>query len=192
MTSPRCWTGQLRPGQFRPFIPYTLVYAASQMRLDVEGGSTAAGTPLWQYSPNNTPAQQFRFEDAGDGFVYIRTLAGLYVTADAPSGVHAGPGITLRVKQDVKYEPGSPGSVNPDAQRWRLTPPSVVIAGVTPVDFAISCAAVPGKVLQPLGGAPAAGTAVVLGDPAPHGPIAIPNPWTVTSPLLPPPVIGTH
>src|SRR5258708_7038009 len=87
--------GQLRPGQFRPFIPYTLVYATSQMRLDVQNASTATGTPLWQYSPNDTEAQKFRFEDAGNGFVYIRTLAGLYVTANAPSGIPAGRGATL-------------------------------------------------------------------------------------------------
>ena len=177
--------GQPRPGPFRPFIPYNFVYAASQMRLDVEGGSTASGTPLWQFSPNGTAAQEFRFEDAGGGFVYLRTLAGLYVTADAPAGT-PGPGATLGIKQDVKYGPGSP---SPDLQRWRLTPPPVAL--VTSTDYTISCAAVPGKVLQPLGGATASGTPVVLGDPAPHKPIAIPNPWTVTSPLLPPATVIT-
>ena len=160
------------------------MYAASQMRLDVQNASTAIGTPLWQYSPNDTEAQKFRFEDAGNGFVYIRTLAGLYVTANAPSGIPACPGQRWESSRIVKYAPGSVGSPNPDLQRWRFASPTVVVA--EDANYAISCAAVPGKVLQPLGGAAASGTAVVLGDPAPHKPIAIPNPWTVTSPLLPP------
>jgi hypothetical protein len=62
------------------------------MCLDVQNAGTAVGTPLWQYSPNATDAQSFRFEDAGNGSAYIRTLAGLYVTVDAPPGVPTGPG----------------------------------------------------------------------------------------------------
>jgi phospholipase C len=172
---------QLRPERFRPFIPYTLMCDSSTMRLDVQYASTAIGTPLWQYSPNETEAQKFRFEDAGNGFVYIRTLAGLYVSVDAPSGIPAGPGATLGIKQDLKYEPGSPGSRNPDLQRWNFTSSATVADAA---DYAISCAAVPGKVLQPLDGSTASGTAVALADPAPHRPTAVPNPWTVTSPLL--------
>jgi Ricin-type beta-trefoil lectin domain-like len=101
--------GQIRPEQFRPFIPYTLVCVASGMCLDVQAAGTAIGTPLWQFSPNGTDAQNFRFEDAGNGFVCIRTLAGLYVTVDAPSGIPARPGATLGIKQDLKYAPGSRG-----------------------------------------------------------------------------------
>ena len=52
-------------------------------------------------------------------------------------------------------------------------------------DYTISCAGVPGKTLQPLDGSTASGTAVVLADPAHHWSTAIPNPWIVTSPLLP-------
>jgi hypothetical protein len=173
---------QLRPERFRPFIPYTLMCDSSTMRLDVQNASTAIGTPLWQFSPNETEAQKFRFEDAGNGFVYIRTLAGLYVTVDAPSGIPVGPGATLGIKQDLKYEPGSPGSRNPDLQRWSFTSSAVTAADAA--NYAISCAAVPGKVLQPLDGSTASGIAVALADPAPHRPTAVPNPWTVTSPLL--------
>jgi phospholipase C len=172
---------QIRPEQFRPFIPYTLVCVASKMCLDVQAASTTIGTPLWQFSPNGTDAQNFRFEDAGNGFVYIRTLAGLYVTVNAPSGIPTGPGAALGIKQDLKYEPGSPGSQDPNLQRWRFT--SSIVVGHS--NYTISCAAVPGKVLQPLDDSTASGMAVVLADPAPHLPTAIPNPWTVTSPLLP-------
>jgi phospholipase C len=173
----------IRPEQFRPFIPYNLTYVASKMCLDVQAASTAAGAPLWQYTPNGTDAQEFRFEDAGDGFVYIRTLAGLYVTVNAPSGIQAGPGETLGIKQDLKYAPGSRGSHHPDLQRWKFT--SSTITAVGSATYTIWCAAVPGKALQPLDGSTASGTAVVLADPARHLPTAIPNPWTVTSPLLP-------
>ena len=175
---------QIRPQQFLPFIPYTLACVASKMNLDVPGASTAAGADLWQYTPNGTEAQNFRFEDAGGGFVRIRTLAGLYVTVGAPSGVPTAPGATLRIKQDMKYPPGSKGARDPDLQRWRLEPSTISV--VNPTDFTISCAGVPGKVLQPLNGGAASETAVVLADPRAHLPIAIPNPWNVTSPLLPP------
>jgi len=175
---------KIRPDQFRPFIPYTLVYGASKMCLDVPGGSTAIGTLLWQYSPNGTGAQSFRFEDAGGGFVYIRTFAGLYVTVNAPSGVPTGPGATLGIKQDLKYATGSVGPNNPNLQRWKLASTAAVVFNQS--NYSVSCAALPGKVLQPANGGTASQVAVVLGDPAAtQSPLIIPNPWTVTSPLLP-------
>jgi phospholipase C len=179
---------QLRPEQFRPFIPYTLACVASKMCLDVPNASTAIETELWQYSPNGTDAQNFRFEDAGNGFVYIRTLAGLYVTVNSPSGnapagIPTSPGATLGIKQDLKYAPGSQGSQNPDLQRWRFASTAVTV--LDRANYTISCAAIPGKVLQPVNGGAASGIAVVLADPAPHLPMAMPNPWVVTSPLLP-------
>ncbi len=155
---------QLRPEQFRPFIPYTLVCVASQMNLDVQAASTAIGAALWQYTPNAIEdAQSFRFEDAGDGFVYIRTFAGLYVTADAAPDPLTGPGATPGIKQDVKYAPGPLGSQHPDLQRWSFASSPISVAD--PTNFTISCAAVPGKVLQPLDGGTASGIAVVLADP---------------------------
>ena len=106
------------------------------------------------------------------------------MTADAPADVLTAPGATPGIKQDVKYAPGSLGSQHPDLQRWTLTPPEIGVED--PTNFTISCAAVPGKVLQPLDGSTASGIAVVLADPTgTHSPIAITNPWTVTSPLLP-------
>jgi len=174
---------QIRPDQFRPFIPYTLVCVASGMCLDVPGASVTIGTDLWQYSPNGTDAQSFRFEDAGDGFVYIRTLAGFYVTVDAPPGVLSGHRTTLAVKQDVKYPHGGHGAHSPELQRWKCSSSSV--SAVDLHNYTISCAGVPGKVLQPLDGGTTSEIAVVLADPAPHLPIFTPDAWTVTSPLLP-------
>ena len=75
---------EIRPGQFRPFIPYTFVYGASKMCLDVQGGSMAVGGAVRQAAPDGTSAQDLAFEDAGDGFVYIRSnVSNLYVTVDA-------------------------------------------------------------------------------------------------------------
>ena len=78
---------EMREPQFLPFIRYNLEFAASQMMLDVESGNPAPQTPLWQFMRNGSPAQDFAFEDAGDGYVYIRSnVSNLYVTVDA--GLH--------------------------------------------------------------------------------------------------------
>ena len=91
---------QMRPGQFRPFLPYTLVYEASSMNLDVQGADRNIGAPIVQSSPDGSEAQSFRFEDAGNGFVYIRTLGGLYLTVTQQTIAATG------VMQDRKYIAG--------------------------------------------------------------------------------------
>lgn len=169
---------ELRTSQFLPFIPYNFVYGASQMRLDVQGAGLTPGTILWQYTPNDTIAQQFSFEDAGGGFVYIRTHTGnLYLTAED----------SLGVKQDVKYptDGSATAANNPDRQRWALTSNSITVLDRT--SFTVSNAAFPGKVLQPSGNSNNSGALVVLGDPQTvHvGISSTRNPWQVTSPLLP-------
>ncbi|MDR4469905.1 MAG: FG-GAP-like repeat-containing protein [Nitrospira sp.] len=175
---------QIRPQQFRPFIPYTLVCGASNMGLDVQNSSVSIGAPLCQLAPNVTDsAQDFRFEDAGNGLVYIRTFAGLYVTVDVPTGAPAGGGGTLKLKQDRKYEPGSTGPHHPDLQKWKFA--SSTTLATKPDEYTISCAAVPNKVLQPENGSTASGARVVLGNPVTiHSPTVIENPWTVTSRLM--------
>lgn len=166
---------ELQSNRFRPFIPYNLVYAASQKRLDVKGAGANSGTILWQYIPNDTIAQQFSFEDAGGGFLYIRTHTGnLYLTADD----------SLAVQQQVKYptDGSATAANNPDRQRWQLTNNTIVAHNDT---FTIRNAHFSGKVLQPAGGSSNSGVAVVLGDPqVTHIVLQTPNPWQVTSPLL--------
>lgn len=185
---------QIRQGPFRPFIPYTLVCGASNMGLDVQNSSVSIGALLCQLAPNTSdpaPAQDFRFEDAGNGLFYIRTFAGLYVTVDAPNGVSAGAGATFKLKQDRKYEPGSTGPIHPDLQKWKFA--SSTILATKPDEYTISCVAVSGKVLQPEQGSTASGASVVLGNLAvTHAPTVISNPWTVTSRLLPPTGIAAH
>lgn len=167
-----------RPGPFRPFIPYNFLYGASNKRLEVQNGDTSQGTALVQSDLDNRPPdvakqQQFSFEDAGNGYWYIRTHTGsLYVTADD----------SLEIKQDVKYptDGSATATNNPDRQRWMFT------TGISPLDLnncTISNAAFPGKVLQPADGSNNSGVLVVLGNPASPG--IPPNPWQVTSPLLP-------
>jgi phospholipase C len=76
-----------RQPQFLPFVRYNLEFTSSQMMLDVESGNPAPQTPLWQFMRNPSPAQDFAFEDAGDGYIYIRSnVSNLYVTVDA--GLH--------------------------------------------------------------------------------------------------------
>jgi phospholipase C len=158
-----------RAEQFRPFIPYNFVSLATQLRLDVQAASTAPGTFLQQFTPNTSNAQQFSFEDAGQGFVYIRTRTGnLYLTADS----------NLGVRQDVKYPTGAgaPPSNNSQTQRWRLTPVG------TSDSYIISNAAFAGHVLQPasVSNVP---TPVLLRPPVAGGTPPV-NAWKVTSPLI--------
>jgi phospholipase C len=160
---------QMRSPQFLPFIVYNLLYAASGKRLEVQNGG------LQQSDPNGDDAQLFSFEDAGGGFVYLRTRTGrLYVTADA----------TLGIKQDVKYPPaGGSAAHNPDSQKWKFTASSPLLTQRN--NLTVSNAAFPGKVLLPTGGSTASGAAVVLGDPQPsQGVLNAANAWQVTSPRL--------
>ena len=171
-----------RPSQFLPFIPYNLTWAG--VNLTVQGASTAAGAPLVVNAPDKGPDQEFRFEDAGDGFFFIRTLTGtLYVTVDVPLGANTGPGTTLKLKQDLKYPVGAATPHNRDFQRWKLTAGGVTVLGLNV--FSASCAAFPQKLLQPLAHVVNPGTVVVIGDPTPvHLPTQVPDPWRVSSPLL--------
>ncbi|HEX9482299.1 MAG TPA: RICIN domain-containing protein, partial [Solirubrobacteraceae bacterium] len=69
--------------QFLPFVGYTIEFAGSHMVMDVQVANPAPRTPIWQFPPNETTSQNFAFEDAGDGFVYIRSnVSNLYVTLD--------------------------------------------------------------------------------------------------------------
>jgi hypothetical protein len=172
----------MRPSEFRPFIAYNLAYGTQN--LAVQGASVAAGAPIVQNPADKNPEQEFRFEDAGDGFFFIRTLAGnMYLTVDMPAGANAGPGTMLRVKQDVKYPVSGATPRDRNLQRWKLFAGTSAILGQN--DFTISCAAVPSKVLQPLGNSGSRGTAIVIADPSPTLSVhQLRNPWHVTSPLL--------
>jgi phospholipase C len=190
---------EVRPDALLPFIPYNLLFSASQKRLDVKGANIVAGTPLWQFAPNNTNAQQFSFEDASDGYFYIRTHTGsLYVTADVPA---SGTSQLIGIKQDVKYAVG--GKANPDSQLWGfIWLPTEVNSGVQIVT--IHNKVVPGTTLHPTAQSTDSEAAVVLeavtgesigvfGDTAYVWEITsplIPNKSGIVGPIGPPPVVA--
>jgi hypothetical protein len=181
---------QVRQPQFRPFIRYRLEFTGSAMMLDVQFANRAAGTMLWQFPPNGTVAQDFSFEDAGDGFVYIRSyVSNLYVTVRAPDPVVtqnsspapvAAPGLI----EDVKYEPSDVvlPEKSPALQRWILTSASI---SVQERDlYIISNEAHQGLVLQP-SHLTQAEAPVILDAPESGTPIhPAHNAWKVVSPLL--------
>lgn len=189
---------QLRQPQFRPFIRYQLQCRASQMMLDVHGGNGAAGTALGQFTANATPAQDFSFEDAGGGFVYIRSLvSNLYVTAhqvasgNLPNRPAAAAASLIGIVQDVKYGPPKfpvPGVISPPTlQRWMLT-----AIGITTLDanvFVIHNEAYPQLVLLPATPSQP-GSLVGLG--AEGLPSLSGRGWRVSSQLLNSPIVATH
>lgn len=90
---------------------YQIVAVCSGMSMDVEGASAASGTNVQQYPlwGDNNLAQKWVFEDAGNGYVYIRSKLGTYL--------------------DVSYESTTDGTNlwtyrfnGSDAQKWRLIP----------------------------------------------------------------------
>ena len=202
----------LRTPQFLPFIRYRLQFVSSKLMLAGNVASRAPGTALVQ-SPEdgNDIGQDFSFEDAGGGFVHIRSRVGnLYVSArppdvvggtttskaagtpgGSPAGAPAsGPGVIL----DRKYLPprivvvGTPG---PALQRWKLSP-----VGITVLDrdlYLISNEAYPNLYLQPAASGDA-GSSVVLGAAGGTGGVrrVPPTAWRVTSPLIGSAPVLTH
>ncbi len=177
--------------QFLPFVPYTLDYENTKMNLNVHDGDRSLHA-LLDPSPANAfnipDSQKFKFEDAGDGFVYIRTFAGLFVTVlfSGKSIHHLANAVPVYpVEQNLKLPFGSVGSRDPNLQKWKLVPGNNVLALNT--GFVVYSAAFPNLVLQVNSGTVGAiSPAVVLSVPAlpGHG-FAKPNQWNVTSPLIP-------
>jgi hypothetical protein len=185
------------PDQFLPFVPYTLDYENTKMNLDVrkaiwpEVGDRSLHA-LLETSPANAlnipDSQKFRFEDAGDGFVYIRTFAGLFVTVVfSGKPVHHPPNAVpvYSVEQNLKFPFGSVGSRDPNLQKWKLVPGNNVTAFNT--GFVVHSAAFPNLVLQVDNRAVGAiAPAVILSIPTPPtNSFAKPNQWKITSPLIP-------
>jgi phospholipase C len=186
--------------QFLPFVPYTLDYENTKMNLDIPGGDRSLHALLQVSTADalNIPdSQKFRFEDAGDGFVYIRTFAGLFVTvldsgmpvnhlADAVPVYQVEQNLKFpHVKQNLKFPFSSAGSQDPNLQKWKLVPGNNVLAFNT--GFVVYSAAIPDLVLQVGNGAVGAIVpAVILSIPTPPtNSLAKPNQWNVISPLIP-------
>lgn len=192
-----------RQTQFLPFIRYNLMYAGSKKMLGVQDGNSLPGTKLLHLDKTGAAEQDFSFENAGDGLVYIRTHCGnLYLTVDVPdigriiveeegsespnTTRAAPPPQPLGIKQDIKYKSRTiifaNNRFNPAYQKWKVTPAGIAIEDRNL--YVISNAFFPDKVLQPVNVAQS-GVPVVLGDKSPSGPIAVQqNAWKITSPLI--------
>jgi hypothetical protein len=155
---------QLRESQFLPFIAYRLRFLESQMLLhaiELDDGAAV----LWQAPDDGSVVvPDFSFEDAENGFVYIRSHVGnRYVTAEALDSV---------VTKLTKDSPGA---------KWKLSR-----ADHSEFErdlFVISNQAYPTKVLQPSDRI--SESAVVLGDSGQATTIRpkLRNAWSVTIPV---------
>lgn len=185
---------QLRQTQFLPFIRYGFEFPAAQFMLGIKDASPAPGAQVWQLPADGSTAQDFSFEDAGNGFFYIRShVSGLYLTLQ-PAAPGSGPGpippfIPPTVVQAVKVVPGTTlaGATPADAtavplpavarQQWLLIPAG---SAVGPNMFAVENRAAPGLVLQPT--EPTQAGPVVL-RPVSQPPVSL-KAWKITSPAL--------
>lgn len=75
------WEANSTPAQSWYLLPYSMTVGhyilisgtnmQTRMVLDVQYGGTESGTPVWLYESNDTPAQEWIFLDAGDGYYYV-------------------------------------------------------------------------------------------------------------------------
>jgi hypothetical protein len=146
----------------------------------VANHNPAPGTPLCQAPADGSPAQDFSFEDAGDGFFYIRTqITNLYLSVAEPASPSSAPAL----RQDTKYPPTAGGDtgLRPALQRFKLIP--VGISQFTRDHYVISSEAYPDLEMQVAD--PAANDSpVVLGPPSPHGQAGPPTAWLINSPAI--------
>jgi hypothetical protein len=65
---------------------YVITSKNSGKCLDVKNASTASGANVWQYTPNNSKAQQWVVKPTGDGYFYIiSALSGMYLDVSGGS-----------------------------------------------------------------------------------------------------------
>lgn len=57
---------------------YKIKNVNSGLFLDVDDGKAQNGRNVWQWTKNKTNAQKWILEDAGNGYVYIKTALGDY------------------------------------------------------------------------------------------------------------------
>lgn len=125
---------------------------------------------------DGSPAQDFSFEDAGDGYVRLRSHVGnRYATVINPNSGLVSPSLEL----DVRYD--ATGGRDPALQRFRFA--SVGISHLTHNHYVVSSEARPD--LQMQAARPEPNSPVILGKPGRPEQSGSPAEWIVTSPLLP-------
>jgi hypothetical protein len=160
---------ELRTPQFLPFIRYRLQFVGSNLMLSAGRPDESGETGLSLALPERTIAEDFSFEDPGDGFVLIRSHAGrLYLTARQSA-----------VVLENRYGSGG-GEGHADPQRWKVS--ALGDTDATRDVFVISNQALPGSNLQPVT-AGRVGSAVSLAM-APAGAPVDAAAWRISSPLL--------
>jgi hypothetical protein len=174
-------SAQPRRPQFLPYLRHNALFLASQGLLTVAGGDPTPGTALMQAAADGSPAQDFSFEDAGDGWVRLRTHAGnLYVTVDESPDPGVPP--VLPIRQHRLYPPTA-ADIGPRPQLQRFKLERVGISALTHDHYVVSSEAYPDLQLQVLDPANPA-SAVVLGPRAWPGQSGPATAWRVHSPLL--------
>ncbi len=159
-----------RRPQFLPYLRYQLHHRGPwQLAVD-------AASALVIADPDGSPAQDFSFEDAGNGYVRLRSHVGnRYVTVINPHSGLVPPSLAL----DVRYD--ATGGRDPALQRFRFV--SVGISHLTHNHYVVSSEARPD--LQVQAAQPEPNSPVILGPPGRPGQSGSPTEWIVTSPLLP-------
>ena len=117
---------QLRQSQFLPFLRYNAQFRASQMTLGIKDANPAPGAPVWQLPTDGSAAQDFSFEDAGNGFFYIRShVSGLYLTLNAPlptSAAGDGPDAAAGAPGPIPIRSRSPRASSRTSSSCRASP----------------------------------------------------------------------
>ena len=96
---------------------YKITAYHSGLSMDVHEASSASGTNIKQclFWGENNLAQKWQFQDAGDGYVYIRSMLGTYVDA------------CVYISNGVVSDGGNIWAYSfngSDAQKWKLIPTS--------------------------------------------------------------------
>ncbi len=155
--------------QFLPFIRYRLEYVSSGQLLDLGPTQRTRLASLHLATADGSPGQDFSFEDAGDGYVYLRSvLNNLYVTALADGA---------DLIMDVKYSADGQA-----LQRWQFS--RATESPMARNEFVISNKGKTDVVLRPAQVGQNDALAELVTPSRMTNPFVNPNAWKVSSPLL--------
>ena len=88
---------------------YTMRFGVSNKVMDVKGASKAENANVQQYASNGTAAQMWRFIPCGNGYYYVQSKLGKYLTL-ASDSANNGTNVYLRSKLGA----------NQGRQRWKI------------------------------------------------------------------------
>ena len=88
---------------------YTMKFGVSNKLMDVKGGSKAENANVQQYVSNGTDAQMWKFIPCGDGYYYVQSKLGKYLTLASNSATN---GSTVCLHSKL--------STNQGRQKWKI------------------------------------------------------------------------